>query len=309
MSASCIEVEGFISNEKPPYRVNLFYTGNFLSSRYPPDSLAVNALSVSIADDSGNKVDLFQTGPGIYSTLDTNYTGQIGRTYTLTIALADGKIFQSKPEMLLPVPEIEKLSAEFVQVLDRKLPSGYKVYVDVQDPAETNNYYRWSASGYSRRESTGVIVGIGGLCCTNCWQAFSANDVNIFSDANVNGNRIARHYVFFSPHYARGRQYVEVSQYSLTREAYQFWKRLEEQQLRTGSLFDPQPGQAEGNIFNTANPDELALGYFSSSAVTRKRLIMPGDTVRMFPDYYPEFIKNGACTFIYPSAQDLPPAW
>jgi hypothetical protein len=39
----------------------------------------------------------------------------------------------------------------------------------------------------------------------------------------------------------RGKQYVEVSQYSLTREAYQFWKLLDEQQTRTGSLFDPQP--------------------------------------------------------------------
>jgi hypothetical protein len=242
--------------------------------------------------------------PGVYQTTDTNFVGQIGRSYVLTVHMPDGRMYQSQPEQLLPVPLLEELKAEFVDVADRSRPSGYRVLVDTQDPVEMANYYRWSAYGYVRRESEGLPRLGGGVCCKSCWLLISNNDVNIFSDANINGNRIQNRFALFSPFYIRGKQYVEVSQYSLTREAYQFWKLLDEQQTRTGSLFDPQPAPIEGNIYNAENNHELALGYFGASAISRKRLIISGDTVTMFPGYVEEFIPFGPmdCRFAFPYA-------
>jgi hypothetical protein len=309
--AARLIVEGMISNEKPPYTVRLFTTGNFVSARYPPASLGVQGAMVQISDDTGKSTILKSliNRPGVYQTTDTSFIGQVGHSYTLTVLMPDGKQFRSKPEKLMPVPLLEELKAAFIDVSDRTKPSGYNVLVDTQDPVETANYYRWSAYGYVRRETEGLRYPGGVICCNSCWLLIVNNEVNIFSDANINGNRIQGRFALFAPFYLRGKQYVEVSQYSLSREAYQFWKLLNEQQTRTGSLFDPQPAPIEGNIYNVENENELALGYFGASAISRKRLIIAADTVTMFPDYEKEFIPEGLrdCRLTYPNSTFYPP--
>jgi hypothetical protein len=291
--------------------VRLFTTGNFVSARYPPASLGVQGALVQISDDTGKITTLkpLLEQPGVYQTTDTTFIGKVGQSYTLTVLMPDGKMYQSQPEKMLPVPLLEELKAEFADIPDRSQPSGYRVMVDTQDPVETANYYRWSAYGYVRRESEGIPRLGGGLCCKSCWLLVANNDINILSDANINGNRIQGRFALFTPFYLRGKQYVEVSQYSLTREAYQFWKLLDEQQTRTGSLFDPQPAPIEGNMYNVEDRTELALGYFSASAISRKRLIIAADTVTMFPDYEKEYIPFGPqdCRFAFPNASFYSP--
>jgi hypothetical protein len=137
-------VEGMITNEKPPYTVRLFTTGNFVSANYPPASLGVQGALVSISDDTGQSTILktILEQPGAYQTIDTNFVGLVGRSYVLTVRMPDGKMYQSQPEQLLPMPRLEELKAEFVDVADRSKPSGYRILVDTQDPVESANYYR-----------------------------------------------------------------------------------------------------------------------------------------------------------------------
>ncbi|KAA5547822.1 DUF4249 domain-containing protein [Adhaeribacter rhizoryzae] len=301
-------VEGLITNEKPPYSVRLTYTGTFLAGRIAPASLAVSGALVTITDNTGATATLKPVlqQPGVYRTTDTTFIGQVGRSYRLKIVTPAGKTYQSKPEILAPVPPIEKLTAAFKEIPDYSQPSGYQVMADTKDPGESENYYRWTAYGYSRREATGKPRG-GSICCTNCWIPVYNNSINIFTDAQINGNWIKGQKVFFAPYYARGKLFVEVSQYSISRDAYQFWKRFQEQQSRVGSIFDPLPAPLEGNIVNAENPAELALGYFGASAVSRQRLTISGDTLVLFPDYYKEFIKPGDCRLAYPDASIYQP--
>ncbi|RDC65135.1 DUF4249 domain-containing protein [Adhaeribacter pallidiroseus] len=302
-------VEGLITNEKTPYTVRLTYTGTFKGGSTAPASLAVSGALVTISDNTGATVTLkpIIQQPGIYRTTDTTFVGQVGRSYTLKIVTPQGKTFVSTPEMLSPVPPIENLTAVFKDVADRSKPSGYQVTADTKDPGETENYYRWTAYGYSRRVSAGKPLLGGGICCANCWIPVFDNTINIFTDERINGNQIKNREVFFAPYYAQGKLYVEISQYSLSREAYQFWQRFQEQQSRVGSIFDPLPAPLEGNIANTENPAELALGYFGASGISRKRLTISGDTLVLFPDYYKEFIQPGDCRLAYPNAGFLPP--
>ncbi|QNF33052.1 DUF4249 domain-containing protein [Adhaeribacter swui] len=301
-------VEGLITNEKPPYSVRLTYTGTFMAGRIAPASLAVSGALVTISDNTGASVTLkpIIQQPGIYRTSDSSFVGQVGKSYTLKVVTPQGKTFISSPELLLPVPPIENLTAVFKEIPDYSKPSGYQVMADTKDPAETENYYRWTAYGYSRRESLGAPRA-GGICCTNCWIPVFDNRTNIYTDDFINGNYIKNREVFFAPYYARGKLFAEVSQYSLTRAAYQFWKRFQEQQSRVGSIFDPLPAPIEGNMANAENPAELALGYFGASCVSRKRLTISGDTLQLFPDYYKEFISPGDCRLAYPDASIYQP--
>jgi hypothetical protein len=301
-------VEGLITNEKTPYTVRLTYTGTFKGGNLAPASLAVSGALVTISDNTGVSVTLKPViqQPGVYRTMDSTFVGQVGQSYTLKIVTPQGKTFVSTAELLAPLPPIEKLTAVFKNVADRSKPSGYQVTADTKDPGETGNYYRWTAYGYSRREATGKPRG-GAICCTNCWIPIFNNSINIFTDEQINGNEIKNRDVYFAPYYAQGKLYVEVTQYSLSREAYQFWQRFQEQQSRVGSIFDPLPAPLEGNIANSENPAELALGYFGASGISRKRLIISGDTLVLFPDYYKEFIQKGDCRLAYPNASVFQP--
>jgi hypothetical protein len=88
----------------------------------------------------------------------------------------------------------------------------------------------------------------------------------------------------------------------MTREAYQFWKRYQEQLERTGTILDPLPSPIEGNVYNVNNPSDLALGYFAASGIFKKRTIIPVQALEN--NLLPKGVtrRRGLCTSVY-SAQ------
>lgn len=262
-------VEGLLSNDPVPYEVKLSYTGVFASGRFLPSRLAVNGALVSISDDKGVRTVLEQDflEPGTYRTADPNFVGVVGRTYSVTIVTPDEKKYVSRPERLNAVPPINRLYAEFAE-RTRTRPDGYEIYIDTQDPAESQNYYRWTAYGFSNRP------------CGNpyAWVPFFSRGINIFDDRNINGKEVKRRNVLFSAMYGSGFHFIEVAQYAMSREAYQFWQLYNEQLNRTGSILDPLPAPIKGNVVNADNPDDIALGYFQVSGIARRKLKITPDT-------------------------------
>lgn len=313
--ASRLVVEGLITNEKPPYSVKLTYTGPYNSLIYDQNEVPVNGAIVTITEIGGMSVTLEQDplAPAYYWTRDSTFQGKTGKSYQLTVQLADGEIYVSEPELLKNVPVIDRLYAEFRGRADTDFfnPDHYEVLLDTRDPSETGNYYRWSGYGYIPRIATGEPVGMS-VCCKWCWIPTYGSVTNVLSDVLVNGNTISRKPVFSSPIYYVGRHYIEISQYSLSKAAYQFWTKFEEQRKRSGSLFDPLPASIEGNVHQKEDPTVLALGFFGSSAVSEQRLIIPGDTLnlaRLEIKYDNIFIKEGNCQRVYRQGQLSPPPW
>ena len=311
-------VEGTITNEPPPYSVKLTYSGTFRSAGILSEESYADQATVTLGDDQGRTVSLLPRGEGVYQTVDSSFVGTVGRTYTLRVTLSDGKRYASRPEQMRSVAPIDSLSFAFTDINVNANPerfNGYEVYAHFRDPAETDNYYRWLAYGYSQVRSTGGSCSLGSpnTCYDYCWQANYTNAVRILSDALVNGNRISRQPVFFSPIYTRGPHLVEVSQLSMTREAYQFWKLYQEQQTRVGSILDPLPAPIVGNITNADNPNESALGYFAASAVARRRFAVYDFNPRNINKIYATteyLIRPGLCFQAFPgSTLEKPPGW
>ncbi|GAB3918532.1 DUF4249 domain-containing protein [Larkinella terrae] len=311
-------VDGLITNEKPPYSVRLSYSGSFSFDQETPQDQKITNATVTLKDDVGHSTSLAHNifNPGYYQTTDSSFVGQPGRSYTLTIRLADGKTYVSAPEKMPAVPPIDSVYAKFTATESVTLPYQYYFYLDATDPATQQNYYRWTAYTYTARRSTGIpcCLGCPGKCYDRCWLQYFSQDINILSDNGVNGNRLRQRQVMRSPIYTPGPTLIEVQQYSMTPTAYQFWKLFKEQQSRTGTIFDPLPASVIGNISNSSDSKDQALGYFGASAVVRKRFRERGDDTygtAIYGFISTVLVPEGDCRWTYGLMTPVvePPGW
>ena len=267
-------VEGQITNEAPPYTIRLTYTGIYSGpNSQNPANQFVQEAQVTLTDDGGRSVRFISVGQGMYRTIDTTFRGRVGRTYGLSIALSNGKRYVTKPEKMPAVPGIDSISARLNRSSSIIKPFSIDYSVNTLDPAAEKNYYRWTGYGYTTRLSLGdpCCLGCPSRCNTRCWTLVSTDVVNVYSDEAINGNPLRNRFVLQLPIYAIGPQLVELQQYGMTQANYQFWKLFQQQNARTGSIFDPLPAPIVGNVINANDPTDRARGYFAVTSVTRRR--------------------------------------
>lgn len=266
-------VEGQLTNEAPPYTVRLTYTGKYSGSGQDTISQYVQGAQVLLGDDQGHTTSFAATAPGRYQSVDSTFRGQVGRAYSLTVVLGDGKRYVTKAEQMPAVPAIDSISADVIATTNLAKPYQVAYSVSLQDPASEKNYYRWTGYGYTTRQTQGVACCTGCLstCYNNCWIPVSSEQVNIFSDEAINGNPLRKHAVLQIPIYSLFPQLVEIQQYAMTQANYQFWKLYQQQDTRTGSIFDPLPAPVTGNLVNANVPTDIARGYFAVTSITRQR--------------------------------------
>lgn len=309
-------VEGSITTDSVPYIVNLSYSGKFSNTYQFSDQPFIKDALVTIKDDQGDSTECSWVAEGTYKSTDSRFIGTVGRSYTLIVKLADGKTYISRQEKLNFVPPIDSLTVVYdsTNVFEVR-PTQFIVSANLTDQSGVENYYRWTASGYAPRRSTGLPCNIGtpALCYQNCEQLQIYNQLNILSDRYIDGNHIQQP-AAFSPVYWFGKHFVEVKQYSLSRTAYQFWEQYQAQTNRTGSILDPLPSSLTGNVYNQADSNDIALGLFSASAVATKRIVI----IPFFLQEYllqavaGSYIKEGDCNFAFPNTikdSNDPPGW
>ena len=267
-------VDGYITDQPGPHQVNLSYTADFT---FDALNLVVMGASVAVIDDLGNRQNFNEIGRGIYRT-PASFRGQPGRTYKLTIALPDGRRYESKPEKIKPAPAIDRI----YDVYDERpvdgfvADKGFSVYLDTKDPATTGDYYRWVWTHFEplaycnivRINSGGSSAEYGVYCCQDCWdivRCANADCINVTSDEQVNGKAISRQFLLRAPYTAQSGYYVELEQLSISREAYLYYKTIEALTKSNGGIFDSAPAPLSGNIVSVSNPGEKVIGFFSAS--------------------------------------------
>ncbi|HEX4371889.1 MAG TPA: DUF4249 domain-containing protein [Puia sp.] len=323
--AQILVVEGLITTDSISYAVKLSYTGNFLnaSSRIDSNQNFINDAKVVIKDDAGDSTLCNLISPGTYQTNDPNFVGIVGHTYSLEIYLSNGKNYVSTPEKINPVPPIDSISVVYDSTFITDIrPTQLIVSVNTHDPPGVQNFYRWTAYGYIPRKSWGASCSYpypecgdpySCSCFALCEQYITTNQLNVLSDKLVNGNEIMQP-VFYSPIYWFGKHFIEVKQYSLNKDMYLFWQQYLQQTNRTGSILDPLPSLLVGNIHNASDSNDVALGYFETSAVVTKRVFI----IPLFlQEYYLESVAGqyiadkfaardgptpGDCHFSYPNS-------
>jgi hypothetical protein len=297
-------VEGLFSNLQEENFLKLSYTLPVGSAKRTEP---VQGAVVELRGSNGEKTTYRPTtdGVGVYSPNDLAFVAKEGVEYSLYIKLLNGKEYSSVPEQLSTNIPIQNISARF----RKQTPIGYQIFIDFQDPKGSDNYYRWEAKEYHLRLTTGGPFG----CCKRCFVPTESENINIFSDVGVNGNLVRLRPTHFSQTYTLGKQYAEVKQFSISRNAYQFWQKYKNQLNRSGTIFDPLPAPVFGNVSNVNDPNELALGFFELASINKAKLVISGDTLG---EYSATFIlnnsiytKEGDCMLAFPFASyaDKPP--
>ena len=289
---SFLTVEATISDEQGVQKVRLYNSAEkLIGSFFEP----ITKAKVYITDEKGVREDLTeQSAKGTYLT-STKFVGRVGGTYTLNIETANGKKYQSTPETMKAVPEIENVITQF-QVLDNYAKGdarrgGFNIYVDLQDPATPGDNYQWYWKHYEKANICETCIGgtydfrlntciypripteqsYSYQCDGDCWDISFSTDLNIFSDTYLNGQRISGKQVARVPFDGYSPYYLQFEQRAITRNSYNYYQSLTAQTQNNGTLFDvPAETRFSFNIKSLTNPEEKILGIFDVYSVRKK---------------------------------------
>ena len=287
-----LTIEGIITNNPGPHAIKLTRSDTY-GSVFEGLIRPVAGATVIVRDDTGRVIFLTEDNEnrGNYLTPAT-FSGEVGRSYTLQIQLSDGKVYTSLPEKLSAVPPIDNLSYQVERIpVEGELndDSGVQFLIDLKDPADENNFYYWRNG-----EAVHVLQTRPDLyhepppsrapapkdCCELCYKTEKSSNSAIFiaKDDDFNGlsTRLPAGFILDNGLRFVNTFRIDISQFSISQEAYRFLRLVKQQSELSGSVFDPPPANIRGNMISLDNPDETVLGFFMAAGEVKERIYING---------------------------------
>lgn len=280
----------------------------------------VSGATVMVLDDEGGSFEFAETSPGNYS---REMRGEVGRTYHLEVTTSDGKSIKSNPTVLRASPPLLPASAEVIQditisangrpVTANKL--SVKMNTDVSGLAD-RPYLRWQAKGeYEFKENYPMALNTKTCYIKN---NIDINNIKVFDTNDLAGGLLTDEpFLLTDYNYRFAFQYCfHLFQYSISKEEYKYWQTVHDIVNIDGSLFDPPPGTVKGNLYNTNDPEEQILGYFSVAGVSYRREFMDAISLSFYVEpkcsslsFRPQYSECRECLQIANSSLDKPSYW
>lgn len=320
-----LTVDGLLTTGDGPHVIKLT-RGDTYGSVFQGLVRPVRGATVLVRDDQGQVTFLAENTdePGNYAT-SVGFSATVGRSYTLQFQLSDGKVYTSLPERVASVPEIQILDYDVIRIPvegEANERSGVQLVVDLDDPADQNNFYFWRTG-----VSTFVLKTRPDLftirppeaddrdpdpkdCCDTCFQTESLGNQGIFiaTDDTFNGlsTRLPVGFIeddgirFVENHRAR------ISQVSITQEAFRFLRLVKQQAEISGSVFDPPPARITGNMISLDDPEEVVLGYFIAGGEAKSEIYINANEMEF---RQPNSIIPDDCRVLPNTTVDAPADW
>jgi len=322
-SQESLVVEGLLTDQPGFQTIYLSRSSPFSDPGFIPESYC----QVRVVDENGNSYWFYEQEKGVYGGGMTASQLVRGTAYKLTILTADGKKYESDYETLSsPCPSIDSVYFEIktVETSDPEEPlEGIQFYIDIEAGEDQARNYRWElvetweyyAANIIQYYYDGLYLHVmpDPFTYYRCWYTGRINNIYTSSTKNSVSNRIYRyplHFVSSQTNRLQIRYSLLVKQFSLSDDAYQYWDQMRRQQQESGGLYETQPSQIRGNVYNINDPDELVLGFFNVASSSEKRIFVDVhrefrfpridctlDTVNNMneippPVYYPVFMRS-----------------
>lgn len=280
-------VEGVL-NVSGPASVTLSRTTPISGSGFLP----VNGAQLSVEGRDNSVRPLTQQTAGVYTSANLNLV--LNNEYRLRIRTQDGKEYLSEYVVARQTPVIDSVGW-------KRETEGVRLYVNTHDASGNTRYYRWDYDETweinSYHFSRYIYVGNGIVRerspqeeVYRCWKYNNSKNILIGSSAKLQSDIIFQSPVNFIANGSEKldvRYSVIVRQYAIDKTAYDFYDLMKRNTENLGTIFDPQPSETRGNITCISNPDELVIGFITSSTVTEKRIFISNSDL---PDWrYDEY--------------------
>jgi len=337
-----IVVNGFISSEPGPYRVEV--NKAFDAESKDSIKLPVSVKRMEIVDDQGKKEVLSEIGKGVYETSRDGLRGVIGRVYKIKLELLDGRIYESIPDTLPAPGRINDLFLNFkAEAVEDATKYGYDVIVNSSGSEDGNARFMWkykgtfkalthpefnnkacfylngkcnfapSCSGMLNIAPPGqppVFERIAPCTCCVCWyDRFNSipvlSDIRFLEKGDFPNLKVT--YIPIDQWILRDKIHIQVDQFSLTHQAYTFWQAVLSQKNAINSLFQPVSGKIPSHFIQTSGDPSPINGIFYATSISSKSdFIRPIDVPN--PNFIPEGLEsNDSCLKLFPYATTVKP--
>ena len=320
---SFLSIEGSVTTQPGEYTVQIAYSRSYNEWPY---FTGLTGAEVNVKDENGNRIHYNHIGNGTYiANITADNTAKVGSTYYLEVETEDGTVFRSTPQLIVPSPEILKFSCSYDRriilsenvygdALERKFPV---MVLDIETDGilSSDNYYLYGYEAYLQchncfKTDQGYCENYHHLPLTSYYSSnihtVNADEFNDFQVRNdelmyINLNDL-RNYDPYNPDSLElvlqlfEGLLIKLSQYSLSADAYIFYRDAEKQLEAEGRLFDPSYTQLVGNITCDSEPEENIKGVFYAADVSNYYAYMYiGEGNRAFSleiDSFPELFLN-----------------
>jgi len=286
-SAEFIVVDGILNYHPDADSSDLIvYLNLSITTASRPVPLSGALMEIKVNGDTS--FPLLEAKAGTYHLLNSDIF-EVDSSYELHFQIEENK-YKSTPEILPDSVQLESVYAELNT--SKTEMEAYEVFVDMQDPSEQKNYYRWLITQWEKKKyctfcyrerrnpeicqsslhaPADVNLSRNNLCDGDCFEIFNYSPNNSLSDVFIDGKSLIRKSVGFVPFHFSEPCLIEVKQSSLTSGYFSFLEKLRAQAESTGGLADTPAALLTANIHNINDPTEKIVGYFSVTNNTVRR--------------------------------------
>lgn len=283
-------VEGFINNGEDATTITLTRTTQLY------DSVRIiyetNA-DVSVESDNNQSFRLSETTGGVYTAsqlfLDPN------QKYRVHIKTKDNREYASDYTPVKTTPAIDSISW-------KRENDGVQLYINTHDASGDTKYYQWkyeetwefyssylSSIEYLYESPSGPPVAVKyrypdhtvDTSIFRCWNTVSSTNILLGSTEKLTQDVIYLPLVFIEPASEKLSVLysINVKQYALSHDAYNFYQKMKKNTEQLGSIFDPQPSELQGNVHCISDPKETVIGFIEVSHQKKQRIFISNKDV------------------------------
>ena len=297
-------VEGIINSGSGETNITLSRTSKLNSQAIIYETGA----KVYVQGEDNTSIALKEINTGHFSISNLNLNN--AKKYRISIITKDGKTYQSDFSSIKNTPPIDSVQW-------KREGRDVQLFINTHDPNNNTKYYQWEYAEtweiHSYYLSTlKYKVGTSNKGATiysavyndssnygpdrskyYCWKTEPSTNITTGSTTNLASDVINLPLLSIpADSWKLNILYsINVKQYSLSQGRYEFLQRMKKNTEGTGSVFDAQPSELNGNIHCVSNPKEPVIGYIDICPVQEKRIFINRKSL-------PDWNYNQSCSEI-----------
>ncbi|HEY0054868.1 MAG TPA: DUF4249 domain-containing protein [Pedobacter sp.] len=286
-SQDLLVVDGYIDTGGGETTIRLTRT---IDVKVPPLPYEEVGATLEIVGEDGSIVTAVTDSKGVATFKDRLNSTQ---RYKLLITTKTGKKYATTFLENKRTPEIEQIGYKADSV-------GLQLYVNTEDKTASTRYYAWAFDETWETIAALQLPGLSPPPRPICWPTGESKSIYIASSLKLSADRINEFPLFFIDGNSEklSRMYsMNVFQYGLTKEAYDYLGKMKKNTEQIGSIFDPQPSELTGNIQCISDPSEKVIGFLSCGLVREKRFFISFSDINKINQ---NWFYRSECYFLIP---------